>query len=144
VSKLVLFLFEMFSDFPCGRLYVHRTITRVSEKAYSIYNGYPYLRIPSFRYCGFYRATFRCSPKFVSERQVPPPPFFQVVKYVISLDVYEHTDFPAMGGNICRNRTGISQPLTGRNRERRLCRLVIIWSGMRLRRTRNGYVKKSW
>jgi hypothetical protein len=67
VSKLVRFLFEMLR----GRLHVLRTKTRISEKAYSIYDGYLYVRIPTSWFYGFFRAVVRCPAKFVSERQEP-------------------------------------------------------------------------
>ena len=51
--------------------------------------------------------------------------YFQVINTRhFFLIAYEHFDFPTEGENICRGRTAINQPLTGRNRtgrERERC-----------------------
>jgi len=57
---------------------------------------------------------------------------------------YGHFDFPAVVENTCRSTTTINQPLTPWNRRggESTSRLVIE-SGLRLRKTRNGYEKKN-
>ena len=118
VLKLVLFMFEMFSNFPCGGLHVHRTITRISEKAYSVYNGYSYLRIPSFRYYGLYRVMFRCPAKMF--RNARCPFFFPGRKNTPFLSMYTNLLTSAQWEiNICRSSRDIIQSLTGRNRKGR-------------------------
>jgi hypothetical protein len=43
------------------------------------------------------------------------------------LIAYEHFDFPTEGENICRGRTAINQPLTGRNRRGRERERCVDW-----------------
>jgi len=60
----------------------------------------------------------------------------------VSDNGYEHFDFPTVEENIYRVRTAIRR--NRRGRERKICRLVIIECGLKLRRMRNGYVKRNW
>ena len=47
------------------------------------------------------------------------PGFANTYKYDISVNAYEHSDFPTVRGDIYRSRTSIIQRLTGRNRRGR-------------------------
>jgi hypothetical protein len=51
---------------------------------------------------------------------MPNVPDFQFIKKNnISDNAYEHSNFPIAGQNICRSRTYINQPVTGKNRRGR-------------------------
>jgi len=56
-------------------------------------------------------------------------------------DGCEHLDLRAFGDSIYRSGAVIDRKVWGR--KRKMCRLVIVESGLRLRRTRNGCVKKN-
>jgi len=60
--------------------------------------------------------------------------FLQVMKmrYTVSYNGYEHFDFPTVEGNVYRVRTAIRR--NRRGRERKICRLVFIECGLKLRR----------
>ena len=71
---------------------------------------------------------------------------FQIVnKYDTSHSAYNSSDFSYVEENMHKNRRG-HQAATNREeweRERNICRLVIVESGLRLRRLRNGNVKEN-
>ena len=61
----------------------------------------------------------------------------------ISDNAYENFDIHRLGWKINRRRTATDRPLAGRNRrgrERRMCGLVIVTSGVSALSVRQGYV----
>jgi hypothetical protein len=55
----------------------------------------------------------------------------------------EHFDFSTVEEDIFSSKIATNEPVTVKERERKMCRLVIIESGLRLRRMRNGYEKRN-
>ena len=65
-------------------------------------------------------------------------------KHEVFDNTYEHFDLDTLKGNSYRGQDGHRPAASRKEQERqKMCRLVIIECGVRLRRVGNGYVKRN-